>query len=199
MIRYIIGVDEAGRGPLAGPVSVAAIAIPMKCFRAVMASFRHARDSKLLSEREREVWFQKIRTYPSRTMRYSVSLVGNTLVDRWGLARTVRVAVRRTLLKLNIGPNEAKILLDGSLYAPSDFIYQKTIIGGDERIKIIALASIVAKVRRDRHMVRKSRQFPKYGFEVHKGYGTSSHRRAIRKHGPSVLHRRSFLKKLLSS
>ena len=195
--RYIIGVDEAGRGPLAGPVSVAAVAIPVRHFRAVISSFREAKDSKRLSVEKRELWLRKIRTHPSRVVLHAVSLVGGAFIDRFGIARAVRVAVKRTLSKLPIAPQHAKVLLDGSLVAPSVFENQRTVIGGDERVKVIALASIIAKVRRDRHMVRKAREFPKYGFEIHKGYGTKNHQMAIRKHGPSIIHRRSFLKKLL--
>jgi ribonuclease HII len=88
------------------------------------------------------------------------------------------------------------ILLDGGLKAPPKYLNQKTIIGGDEKEPLIALASIVAKVLRDRRMVRYAKIHPKYSFEVHKGYGTALHRRLIKKHGPSVLHRRSFIKNL---
>ena len=193
MIRYVIGIDEAGRGPLAGPVSVAAVAIPLASYKKVIIRFREAKDSKQLTGTQREVWFKKIKS-SSGDLIYSVSLVGNAFIDRHGITRSIEVAIFRTLRKLKVAPSLSRVLLDGSLKAPKDFWRQRTIIRGDEKIKIISLASIVAKVSRDRHMVKKAKVFDGYGFEIHKGYGTKKHQQALFKKGPSPFHRQSFLK-----
>ncbi len=197
MVQYIIGIDEAGRGPLAGPVSVAAIAIPLPHYQRLIRQFRDARDSKKLTALGRESWLRKIKSYGDDLIRNSVSLVGNGTIDRRGISKAVALGVNRCLKKLSLPPQQSRVLLDGMLKAPKEFFYQKTIIRGDERVKIIALASIIAKVHRDRHMVRKAKVFKEYGFEVHKGYGTKSHRQMIVKHGPSVIHRLSFLGNVL--
>lgn len=192
-MRYIIGIDEAGRGPLAGPVSVAAVAVRESAYRAILRDFRRVKDSKKLSSRFREEWLQKIKGHESGAVLCAVSLVGNATIDKRGIVGAVNVALKRSLLKIGVKPHEAKVLLDGSLYAPREFENQKTIIRGDEKEKVIAMASILAKVHRDRHMVRKAREYPEYGFEIHKGYGTRKHLKNLKKYGPSDIHRRSFL------
>ncbi len=192
MIRYIVGIDEAGRGPLAGPVSVAAVAIPIRQYHVLVRYFSDAKDSKKLSPKQRESLMMKIKKR-SRSLSFSVSLVGNALIDRRGIVWAIRTAIKRCLIKLNVPPDGSRVLLDGSLKAPEKFSDQKTIIRGDDTVKIISLASIVAKVHRDRHIMRMAKRFPEYGFEIHKGYGTRHHLKMLRKHGPSAIHRRSFL------
>lgn len=193
---YVVGIDEAGRGPLAGPVSVAAIAIREDFYAPLMRDFKKVRDSKQLSENLREEWLVKIKKYKKGIILHSVSLVGNTFIDERGIVKAVSTALSRSLKKLDVPAHKCRVLLDGSLTAPKEFLNQKTIIRGDETERIIAMASIVAKVHRDRHMKRKGKEFPKYGFDVHKGYGTENHIRKIKKHGLSLIHRRSFLKGL---
>ena len=196
VMRYIVGIDEAGRGPLAGPVCVATVAIPERIYKSVMFEFRGVKDSKKISGIVRDKWLKKIKNHKSKSILSSSSLVGNATIDKKGIVRAVSIALSRSLLKLGIKPLKSKVLLDGSLKAPGVYKYQKTIIRGDEKEKIIAMASIVAKVHRDRHMIRKSKKYPKYGFEIHKGYGTKRHIKKIKEHGLSDIHRRSFLRSL---
>jgi len=192
-IGYLIGVDEAGRGPLVGPVSVAAVAV-----RATAAKtnkiFRGVRDSKKLSEKQREEWFKKLKDFEKTgVLKTASSFSGAKTIDEKGITAAVRRAVARVLKKLEIDSRKCQVLLDGSLRAPAYFENQETIIRGDDRIPIIAAASIIAKVSRDRRMKRYAKKFPGYGFEVHKGYGTKAHYAAIKKLGPSEIHRKSFL------
>ena len=191
MKRGIVGIDEAGRGPLAGPVAVGAIFIPPK----TKISFRGLADSKALTEEERERWFQKIRSWQKeRKLFYVVSLVSHKVIDKKGIVPAIRLGIARNLKKLNVNSRTVEVLLDGALKAPLNFPHQKTIIRGDEKIPAIALASIVAKVTRDRRMKSLGIQFPQYGFGIHKGYGTKAHKKNLKKHGISEIHRKSFLK-----
>ncbi|MDP2704826.1 MAG: ribonuclease HII [Patescibacteria group bacterium] len=190
-IQYIVGIDEAGRGPLAGPVSVGAVVVPVGFPKAF---FKHIRNSKALSLAKREEWFSKLK---KQKILYSVSFSSSVTIDKKGIAKAVRLCIARLLKRLKVNPKRSLVLLDGSLKAPPSFSFQKTIIGGDEKEPIISLASIIAKVLRDRRMVRYAKLYPNYSFEIHKGYGTSLHIKRIKKHGPSLLHRRSFLKNII--
>lgn len=193
MRKFLVGIDEAGRGPLAGPVAVGAVKISPENIRL----FRGVKDSKKLSPDEREKWFRKIRKLSREgKLLFSVSFSSASVIDKKGIVKAVSLALARSLRKLVLVGEEkfAEVLLDGSLKAPQRFSNQKTIIRGDEKRLIIALASIPAKVLRDKKMKRLSKKFPKYGLDVHKGYGTLAHRRAIQKFGASKIHRKSFLK-----
>lgn len=196
-MRYLVGVDEAGRGPLAGPVAVGAFAVKS---RAVLRKFRGVKDSKQLSPEQREEWFASIREYSKRgIVVFAVSMSRPETIDRQGLTAAVYAALNRSLKKLEkcgCAVRNARILLDGLLRASARFEDQLTIIDGDSKEPIIALASICAKVVRDRRMALFAKKFPAYGFEKHKGYGTKSHYQALRKHGPSPIHRKSFLIKM---
>ena len=193
----IIGIDEAGRGPLAGPISVGAFAVKSKD---TLKLFKGVKDSKQLSEKQREEWFATIKKHSNkREVCYAVSFSSAPIIDSKGLTKATRMAMGRSLKRLEkngFAPIDSRVLLDGSLYAPLKYSNQKTIIDGDAKEPIIALASICAKVLRDRKMKRLAKKYPNYGFEIHKGYGTKAHYRAIRKYGISELHRRSFLKNL---
>ena len=192
-MSYILGVDEAGRGPLAGPVAVAVIAV--RAGHPILRKLRGVRDSKKLSERQREAWFACIRNWSGQgSLQYAISFSSAGVIDKRGIVKAVSAALTRAIRRLKLSPKNSRVMLDGSLYAPSEFIFQKTIIGGDEKVRIIALASIVAKVMRDRWMKRLAKKYPEYSFEVHKGYGSQKHIRTIRKHGLSEIHRRSFCK-----
>lgn len=184
--RYVIGIDEVGRGPLAGPITVAAVVKPK---RFVWKNFK---DSKKLSPEKREEFFLKF-----KTLSYAVSSINNALIDKLGISTATRLAIGRCLKKLKIENCKLKILLDGSLYAPKTYQNQQTIIRGDEKIPLIAAASIIAKVKRDRYMVRIHKKFPQYGFAIHKGYGTKLHQEAIKIHGFCAIHRKSFCKKFI--
>lgn len=195
-IRFFIGVDEVGRGPLAGPLCVGACLVKARAARVFL---RGIKDSKRLSHKERLRWKQiLVRAASEESCRLSTALVGERSIDRKGLSRAILIAVCRALRRLGVAPESCRVLLDGGMRAPRTFPFQKTIIGGDESVPLIAAASIIAKVRRDRYMIRLAKQFPQYGFERHKGYGTKEHYEALKKHGISAVHRRSFLKNFLS-
>ena len=190
--RFLIGIDEAGRGPLAGPVSVGVVMVPTQFdFRLL----KGVRDSKQMKELGREIWFEKLRVLEKeKLLRYIVVFSSARFIDEYGIVPAVRAAIARALRSLEVVPENTEILLDGALRAPARFVYQKTIIGGDESEPLIALASIAAKVKRDRLMRRLAVTYPEWGFEVHKGYGTKKHREALIQYGLCDIHRRSFCK-----
>lgn len=198
-MQWLIGVDEAGRGPLAGPVAVGACLIRARDARRVLLAVRGVRDCKQLSPEKRLAWASRIRALGRRrALQAATALVSERVIDRRGISAALRMGIARTLRKLSVSPTHSFVMLDGGIRAPARYLFQETILGGDEKEPLIALASILAKVRRDRHMVRLSKRFPAYGFEKHKGYGTKKHYAALRKHGLSPVHRRSFLKNFLN-
>lgn len=187
---HIVGVDEVGRGPLAGPVTVAAVKVSVVNMAAAKKLLSGIRDSKQLTEQHREKWYRVVTSTP--LIAYALTYVSAPVIDRDGITGAVRRALTRSLDKLTLDPERAHILLDGGLVAPSQFTSQETIVRGDAQEPLIAAASIIAKVHRDARMVRYARAYPQYGFERHKGYGTEVHRNAILEHGLSPLHRKSF-------
>lgn len=201
-IKYIVGVDEVGRGPLAGPVAIGAVLFEVRKFQGDKfflpkntQNFLGARDSKQLSPAARETWFEKIRHGRREgVLDFRVAFVGAAKVDTCGLTHSISLAMRRVLDRLSLNPSQTLILLDGGLKAPEHFLFQRTIIGGDRTEPIISLASIAAKVLRDRKMCKLAKIYPEFGFEKHKGYGTSFHIKKIRQNGLCDLHRRSFVK-----
>lgn len=188
---YVVGVDEAGRGPLAGPVAVGVV-------RAregydFMEVFPGLNDSKKLTEKKREELFAKLQEEIQKGLVTAVvHLASNEKIDAIGIVRCVRGGVYKGVRKLLPNPTEGKVYLDGALYAPKEY-EQQTIIGGDAAVPAIMLASIAAKVTRDRLMKKLATKYPAYRFEEHKGYGTRMHYELIREHGPCELHRRTFL------
>ena len=192
--RYIVGVDEAGRGPLAGPVSVG-IAVVSADFDWDMIP--GVGDSKKVSPKNREAIFRRVKLLKKqKLLDFAVTLISAKIIDRIGITKAVMHGIIQSLKKLHIDPQYAEVRLDGLLKAPPEYIFQKTIIRGDAKEKIIGLASIMAKVTRDAHMVRIARDYPQYSFEIHKGYGTAKHRIALENHGFTPAHRRSFCKKI---
>lgn len=204
-MKNIVGIDEAGRGPLAGPVAVGVVMFRKSSRKQLMKTFAELardnnllRDSKKLSEKKREEIFTKIVAEAKKgTLAYTVSFGSAASIDKKGIVHVIFSAIEHALKVLKAKPLISEILLDGSLYAPREFKKQCTIIKGDEKELAIALASICAKVLRDRKMVQLSKTYPQYGFAEHKGYGTLMHRSAIKKYGPSKEHRVSFCTKLL--
>jgi len=197
MITHVVGIDEAGRGPLAGPVAVGVVAIPRGFSWRELAGVN---DSKKLSERVREEIFMKTRVLQKDgALDYRVAMVGNEVIDRVGIARAVAMATARAIQRLDLNPNATKVHLDGLLKAPAEFSLQETFVKGDALFKEIGLASILAKVTRDRYMERvaKKSEFTVYNFHIHKGYGTKAHQDALREHGLSRIHRKSFCRKLI--
>ena len=194
--KYLIGIDEAGRGPLAGPVAVGVITFQQTTNnkQQIKKILKGIRDSKKFSERQREEWYAKLKKLEKAgIIKTAVSLSGAKTIDERGIVTAIRRALARALKKLGIPPNSCRVLLDGTLCAPALYKNQKTIIRGDDTEPIISAASIIAKISRDRRMKRLAKKFPGYDFEIHKGYGTKKHYRAIKKHGLSKIHRRSFL------
>ncbi len=199
--KYFIGIDEAGRGPLAGPVAVGVVGIigyESRVGNKNNGWFKNLKDSKKLSEKSREEWFVKIKkANRDGWLQFAVAFGGANLIDKKGIVFTTHDAMERALRKLGANPKETLALLDGALKAPPEYVYQKTIIKGDEKEPIISLASIVAKVSRDRLMKKIAQKYPRYGFEKHKGYGTRSHYQKIEKNGLSPIHRKSFTRRIV--
>ncbi len=195
-MQFVAGIDEAGRGPLAGPVSVGVAVIPSNFNKKF---FKGIKDSKQLTLEERELWFDLATEAKRRgELDFKVSLVSEKIIDKHGIAYALRLGIKRSLKSLGLSDN-SQIFLDGALKAPVEFKHQLTVIKGDEKIPVISLASICAKVVRDRKMVRLSKKFPEFNFDIHKGYGTLMHREALAKYGTTSIHRRSFLKRLLTA
>jgi ribonuclease HII len=190
-MRFIIGIDEAGRGPLAGPVSVGAVLVP-EGFD-VAKEFTGVADSKKLSERRREAIYQMLEARAATgDLQFKVEFESAATIDSEGIAIAVRRALTHAVTSLAPDASLVHIQLDGSLKAPLEYS-QETIIKGDELVPLISLASIAAKVERDRLMCKLSEEYPVYGFEVHKGYGTRSHYSALGEYGLCAIHRRSFI------
>ena len=189
--KFFIGIDEVGRGPLAGPVAVGvAMATP-----ATIKKWKKIKESKQLSRAQREGWYEKI-IEKGNGVTFAVSFILATTIDKDGINPSIRSAIARGLKKLSPDPKDSRVLLDGGLKAPDEFINQETIIRGDAKETIIAIASVVAKVERDRLMIRMHKKYPEYGFDRHVGYGTAGHMCAIKKHGLTPLHRKSYCKNL---
>jgi ribonuclease HII len=193
-MKTIVGIDEVGRGPLAGPVTVCVVSCDIKKYSKLKKDKNlpaFGKDSKKLSPFEREKYSKNLSI---SGISFIVTHISNKIIDENGISFAIRKAILTGIKKLNLDPKSCEILLDGSLKAPSEF-KQKTIIKGDEKEKIIAWASILAKVSRDSLLVKLGKKYPKYGFEVHKGYGTARHRTAIERFGLLPVHRLTFCRK----
>lgn len=196
MRHIIIGIDEVGRGPVAGPVTVCAFATGD-----IDAILKNApaplRDSKQLTKIQRGKWMQYLRTCKKDELcNFAVASVSARNIDDHGISPSIKSALAATLKKLAYDPAAVEVFLDGSLKAPDTYVRQTTTIKGDSLIPIISLASIVAKETRDAEMRKLGEQYPEYGFEKHVGYGTKAHYDAIKKWGTISEHRVSFLKNL---
>ncbi len=191
-MRVIVGIDEAGRGPLAGPVSVAAAAVPLGFD--VLKEFPGVADSKILSEKKREQIFEMLCIrITTGDVRIAVEFSDSEYIDANGITKAVENALTRAIGAVAPYPKDTTVVLDGLLSAPSMYINQTTIIHGDAIEPIISLASIAAKVKRDHLMKEIDAEYPIYGFARHKGYGTKAHRTIIANYGPCPIHRRTFL------
>ena len=183
-LGYICGIDEAGRGPLAGPVVAGAVILPGDC------EILWLNDSKQLSEKKREALYEEIM---EKAIAAEVGIVGPERIDEINILQATYEAMRQAIGKLKVRP---QILLNDAVTIPDMEIPQEPIIKGDAKSLSIAAASVIAKVTRDRIRKEYDRMMPEYGFAGHKGYGSSAHIRAIREYGPSPIHRRTFLKNL---
>jgi ribonuclease HII len=178
--RRVAGLDEAGRGPLAGPVVAAAVVLPRRC------RLQGLRDAKLLSERQRDCLYTSLLTV---AVDVGVGVVDAELIDALNILEATRLAMCQAIRHLSPPPDY--LLLD-AVVLPGVPTEQRAVIKGDRLCLSVAAASVVAKVLRDRLMVRAHAQYPQYGFLLHKGYGTAEHLRQLQRHGPCALHRRSF-------
>jgi len=200
--KYLIGIDEVGRGPIAGPVAIGVFAFLKSEAKKL---FNGVKESKQLSEEKREIWFKKIEETKNIGLKnnkniidFEVAFQTEKVIDKKGISFAIGKALETSLEKLikknKIKTNEVLILLDGGLKASSEYMNQKTIIKGDTKEKVIALASICAKVLRDRKMRKIAKKYPEYEFDINKGYGTKRHYERIKKYGLTDLHRKSFSK-----
>lgn len=182
-VKMICGVDEAGRGPLAGPVCAAAVILPPHL------EIPGLTDSKKLTDKKRRELFPIIK---EQALAYGIGLASEGEIDEINILQATFLAMQRALDQLEIKPDLA--LIDGN--REKDFgVPVKTVVKGDSLSMNIAAASILAKVTRDDLMVELAETYPQYGFEIHKGYGTKAHYAALTEHGPSPIHRMTFLKK----
>ena len=183
-VSPLCGVDEAGRGPLAGPVCAAAVILPRG------AVIEGLNDSKKLSEKRREALYDEI---VGRAIAFGIAFASVEEIEEKNILEATFLAMNRAIEQLSVVP--ALALIDGNrskgIVRPS-----RCVIGGDGKCADIAAASILAKVTRDRYMLEMAEKYPQYGFERHKGYGTAAHYAAIREFGPSPIHRMSFLRKM---
>jgi ribonuclease HII len=196
---YVIGIDEVGRGALAGPVVVAVAAIAAGC-RSLPKTLK---DSKKLSAKQRELWHGKFVNDPQ--IFFAIARVYPRGIERLNISKAANLAALRAFHRLKIGIKPLKnhensqIFLDGGLYLKNkqwqmkNFPNAKTRPKADENIPVVAVASIIAKVERDAFMQKMGKKYPEYQFGVHKGYGTAVHRKAIAVHGPCVIHRLTFI------
>lgn len=185
--KAICGIDEAGRGPLAGPVYAAAVILPPDC------EIEGLNDSKKLTEKKREALFDVIK---EKALAYGIGTASEKEIDEINILNATFLAMKRAVEKLEIKPDLA--LVDGNREPHiSDDIKEITIVKGDAKSMSIAAASVLAKVSRDRFMLEMAEKYPQYEFEKHKGYGTKLHYERIAEYGISEIHRRSFLKKII--
>ena len=183
-VKRLCGVDEAGRGPLAGPVCAAAVILPQNC------EIPGLNDSKKLTEKKREALFDVI---CAAAVSYGIAFATVEEIEEYNILGATFMAMNRAVAMLDPVPELA--LIDGNRNTGIQ-IPSRCIVGGDGKCADIAAASVLAKVTRDRYMLQMAELYPQYGFEKHKGYGTKAHYEAIRQYGPSPVHRPSFLRKM---
>ena len=182
---YVCGIDEAGRGPLAGPVVAGAVILPEDC------EILWLNDSKQLSEKKREALYDEIM---EKALAVSVGMASPARIDEINILQATYEAMREAIAGLKIRP---QVLLNDAVKIPQVEISQVPIIKGDAKSLSIAAASVIAKVTRDRLMKDYDKLMPEYGFAKHKGYGSAAHMEAIRKFGSSPIHRQSFIKNII--
>ena len=182
--KFVCGVDEAGRGPLAGPVCAAAVILNEE--------IEGLNDSKKLSEKKREALFDEIK---EKSVSFSIAFASVEEIEEYNILNATYLAMNRAIEGLNLKADFA--LIDGNRVPTGITVPCETVVKGDAKSCSVAAASILAKVTRDRLMLEEDKKYPEYNFKKHKGYGTKEHTDAILKYGMSPIHRPSFLKKLL--
>jgi len=203
---FVAGLDEVGRGPLAGPVCAAAVilnskleilnsketqnspASPSACRGRAKLRIQDIRDSKKLSANRRQEWYEFLTTCSD--IKWGVGLVSEKIIDQINILEATKLAMKRAIAILKIEPDY--LLIDGNFLLEDLNVSQKAITRGDEKVFSCAAASIIAKVTRDRLMQKYDQKYPQYGFAKHKGYGTKEHMAAIKKYGACPIHRLSF-------
>ena len=182
--KYVVGLDEAGRGPLAGPVVAAAVMIKNRKLK-IKRLLREIKDSKKLNPKKRAELYQFLIKSPN--MKWGIGRVSEKMIDKINILEATKLAMKKAINNLKTD----YLILDGNFKIDLD-IPQKSIKKGDSKVFSIAAASIIAKVTRDRIMKTYHKKYPEYGFDRHKGYATKFHRQALKKHGPCKIHRMSF-------
>jgi ribonuclease HII len=192
--KVVVGLDEAGRGALCGPVVAAAAMVKFKIQNAKckmkiqnLKLLREIRDSKKLTSQKRKELYRRIVKCPF--IKWGIGKVSEKVIDKINILEATKLAMKRAIKNLKKKPDF--LILDGNFKLDLP-ILQKSIVKGDEKVLSCAMASIIAKVTRDRIMEKYAKKFPEYGFEKHKGYGTKFHLRMLKKYGPCKIHRRSF-------
>ncbi len=187
--KLIAGIDEAGRGPLAGPVVAAAVVLDAAAAEKIsqIKEFKKLKDSKLLPAKKREEFFELIM---NNFTAVSVGVCDHETIDRVNIYQATFLCMKKALGDLKIKPDY--VMLDGRAEIPNSSLKQESIVDGDNLVFSIAAASIIAKVTHDRLIAQLAKDYPQYGFQNHKGYGTKEHLAALRKFGPTPFHRKSF-------
>lgn len=180
-LGFVSGVDEAGRGPLAGPVVAAAVILPKDII------IDGVNDSKKLTEKKRNILFEEIK---QKSFSYGIGIVDSKTIDEINILQATFLAMRKAIEQLSVKPD--LVLVDGNHIIPNMMYNQQAIVSGDAKSACIACASILAKVTRDNIMYEYANSYPQYDFQKHKGYGTKAHLEAIKKFGPCKIHRMSF-------
>lgn len=206
--RIIVGLDEAGRGPLAGPVVACAVMllnfklpglvklVPLSgtslTGQIPHSRFKRIKDSKKLTPQKREEWYKILTTHPD--IQWATSRVSEKVIDKINILEATRLAMKKAVLNLSRKTDYKPdfLIIDGNSNLPKIKIPQKCIIKADEKVISCVIASIISKVKRDRIMERYHKLYPKYGFDKHKGYPTKKHRQILKKYGTCKIHRQSF-------
>lgn len=209
-LKYLIGIDEAGRGALAGPVAVGCVMWKLEDWPKIkqeLKDYPMGKDSKKLTPKQRDLWFGRIEELEKKSLlNFKCAFSSNRVIDKKGINWAIKKGIKKCLcdiqsqgsprLDIAQASSQTFVLLDGGLKAPPEWKNQETIIKGDEKELIISLASIVAKVSRDREMVKLNVKYPQYCLDCHKGYGTKLHYKKIEVFGCLVIHRQTYLKNL---
>lgn len=191
-VKYIVGIDEVGRGPIAGPLTLGAVMVPLQ--NRYHSDWNQILDSKKLSPARRQEWARLIRDWQkSDRLQYRTISIPANKIDERGISWCLRYGIQQLLRRLPAESSAMQVLLDGGLRAPGEY-RQETIIRGDQSEPVIGLASIIAKVTRDQKMIRYGQDFPAYGFHQHKGYGTKGHYQAIEDNGLLAIHRHTWIR-----
>jgi len=188
--KLVAGLDEAGRGPLAGPVVAAAVNLKFEIFnlKSILNNpiFKKIKDSKKLNAKQREEIYETLIKHPG--VRWGVGVVSEKVIDKINILEASKLAMQKAVK--NLSPDF--LLIDGNFKLNKINILQKSVIKGDSKVFSIAAASIIAKVTRDRLMQKYHKKYPQYGFDCHKGYGTRAHFESLEKFGPCKIHRKTF-------